>query len=117
MKLPVLVVTVGGVTVSMTAVIGHVEWDMGDGSQDFSCDNVTTAYRSSFGTEKPVCGYASGYRAAGTYNVTADAVWGATWTSNIGIGNPVPKIMHKYSGITLTIDQAQALNVAPQETQ
>ncbi len=114
MALPNLVASVGGITVTMKASIGYISWNIGGG--DFSCDNVTTAYQSKDGLEKPVCGSASGFATAGEQTVTATAHWGVTWFSNIGINQPTPILMPETSQITLTIDQAQALNVTPQET-
>lgn len=114
LRLPDLSVTVGAVTVTMAASIGHITWSA-DGGSAHICNNVTTAYKTSYGLEKPVCGFASGFASAGRHQVTADAEWGVTWTSNIGIDELVPILIARTSTINLTIDQAQALNVAPQE--
>ena len=113
-KLPVLKVTVGDITVTMKASIGHIVWNMGGG--DTICDNVTTPYKAGYGLEKPVCGSAGGFTTPGPKTVTATAVWGITWTSSIGIGITVPILIDETSRIALTIDQAQALNVPPEET-
>ncbi|QMU76157.1 hypothetical protein GXW83_10820 [Streptacidiphilus sp. PB12-B1b] len=116
LQLPAVTATVGDVSVTMKAAIGHITWSLGDGSASFTCAHVNTAYQASDGaTTAPACGRSAGYRAAGDYTVTATSVWGVTWTSNIGIDNPVPAIVDEPSRIRLTIDQAQALNTAPEE--
>jgi hypothetical protein len=116
MQLPPETVTVGDVSVTMTARIGRVIWNLGDGGSGFSCADDTTPYRAQDGvTATPVCGRFAGYSVAGDYTVTATAVWGVTWTSNIGIDQPDPQIVDRPSHIQLTIDQAQALNTAPEE--
>lgn len=108
-----LSVTVGDITVTMNATIGHITWNLGTGG-DFTCPNTGTAYQAKDGaTTRPACGSFAGYSIAGNYTVTATAAWGVTWTSNVGIDQPNPAVVYKQSQIRLTIDQAQALNTAP----
>ncbi|QMU68869.1 hypothetical protein [Streptacidiphilus sp. P02-A3a] len=114
LSMPDLYGRAGNVKVTMKVSLGHITWNTGGG--DFSCNNVTTAYQARDGLEAPVCGFASGFATSGRHTVTATAHWGVTWQSNIGISQPVPIPMTAATQITLTIDQAQALNVTPQET-
>ena len=115
LRLPTLSVTVGAVTVTMQASIGHISWSE-DGGAGHICADSSTAYQASYGLETPVCGFPAGFATDGSHTVTATAVWGVTWTSNIGIDQNVPILIDKLSTSTLTIDQAQALNTASQET-
>ncbi len=50
-----------GVTVNLTAVVGKIVWDMGDGDT-VTCTNPGTPYARQ-GGKSPTCGY-DGYRAA-----------------------------------------------------
>lgn len=74
--------TVRGVTVTVTARVTDVVWDLGDGTT-LSCD-AGTAYQSRFGaTESPDCGHVflreSGSRPGGAYTVTATSTWTVEW--------------------------------------
>jgi hypothetical protein len=104
----------GAFTVYMYASIGHITWSE-DGGSGHTCPDVTTAYSASYGLDTPVCGFAAGFATAGSHTLTATAYWGITWTSTIGIDQPHALVIPMSSTIAVTIDQAQALNVAPQE--
>ena len=70
-----------GVTVNLTAVVGQIVWDMGDGTS-ITCTNPGTPYVKQGGAS-PTCGYDSGYRVANAkgekYTVTATTTWTVTW--------------------------------------
>jgi hypothetical protein len=75
--------TAGGVTVTATAKVSKIVWEMGDGSA-VTCRGPGTTYQVSFGRqESPSCGHtytrtsASEPRAA--YTVTATATWSVGW--------------------------------------
>jgi hypothetical protein len=69
-----------GVTVNLTAVVGKIVWDMGDGNT-VTCTNPGTPYARQ-GGKSPTCGY-DGYRTANRgderYTVTAVTTWTVTW--------------------------------------
>jgi hypothetical protein len=74
--------TVRGVTVTVTAKVTDVVWDLDDGTT-LSCD-AGTAYRAEFGaTSSPDCGHIflreSGTRPGGGYTVTATSTWTVEW--------------------------------------
>lgn len=112
MQLTPLSVRVGAVRVTMNASIGHIGWSEG-GGPEHTCANDTTAYKTSDGLETPVCGFPAGFATAGPHTISATAYWGITWTSNIGTEQLTPLVIQRSATTTLTIDQAQALNLAP----
>lgn len=81
-------VTVGGVTITVTAEVESVTWDMGDGSS-VTCDTPGDAYEARLGVRpSPSCGHTYEQTSAdqpGTaYAVTATANWTASWTASTG---------------------------------
>lgn len=81
-------VAVGGVTVTVTAAVESVTWDMGDGSA-VTCDTTGDAYEARLGVRpSPSCGHTYAQTSAdqpGTaYAVTATANWTASWTASTG---------------------------------
>lgn len=73
----------GGMTVTATAKLLHVAWDMGDGSQ-IVCQTAGTPYKPEYGRkDSPDCGYT--YKLSSTrepgraYTVTATSSWVITW--------------------------------------
>lgn len=73
----------GGITVTATAKLQRITWDMGDGST-VKCASGGTAYKASYGDAKsPDCGYvyqkSSSTRPSGKYTVTASSDWVITW--------------------------------------
>lgn len=73
----------GGITVTATAKLQRITWDMGDGST-VKCASGGTAYEASYGaTKSPDCGYvyekSSSKKPSGKYTVTATSDWVITW--------------------------------------
>jgi hypothetical protein len=72
--------TAGGYSVTATATLSKVVWDMGDGDT-VSCrgsDALGTEWTSAKGkTESPTCGHT--YTKQGTYTVTATSFWDVNW--------------------------------------
>jgi hypothetical protein len=73
----------GGITVTATAKLQRITWDMGDGST-VKCASGGTAYKASYGdTRSPDCGYvyekSSSKKPGGKYTVTATSDWVITW--------------------------------------
>lgn len=74
----------GSVSVTATATVSTIEWDMGDGSI-VTCTGVGTPYADRFGkTDSPTCGHR--YEKMSTdppdeaYQVSATSHWVVTWT-------------------------------------
>lgn len=77
----------GGITVTATARVEDITWDMGDGSQ-VTCRSAGTPYEPSYGRQaSPDCGHtylkSSSTESGGKYTVTAASDWVITW---IGAG-------------------------------
>lgn len=73
----------GGITVTATARVHQITWDMGDGDQ-VVCRTVGTSYQPSYGKkESPDCGHtyeqSSGGELSGTFTVSATSDWIVTW--------------------------------------
>lgn len=74
----------GGVTVTATAEVDRVEWEMGDG-QRVICTSAGTPYQDHFGkADSPDCGHrytrTSADEPDDAYAVTATSFWEITWT-------------------------------------
>lgn len=73
-----------GYTVSITARLDAVEWDLGDGSAPIRCTSWTRFDPRSMSRSTPVdCGSQDGYAREGVYTVTATSRWLVEWE---GIG-------------------------------
>jgi hypothetical protein len=75
--------TAGGITVTATARVDQITWDMGDGNK-VRCDTAGTPYRASYGNRKsPDCGHvylsSSSSEPGDRYTVTATSDWVITW--------------------------------------
>jgi len=75
--------TAGGITVTATAKVNQVIWDMGNGTK-VTCKNAGTPYKASYGkTKSPDCGYvytkSSSNEPGAKYTVTASSDWVITW--------------------------------------
>lgn len=73
----------GGVTISATARVQKITWDMGDGTK-VVCANAGTPYKASYGKKaSPDCGHtyetSSANRPGGAFTVTATSDWVVTW--------------------------------------
>lgn len=68
----------GGYSVTATAQVDRIEWDMGNGDV-VECTTPGTPYDVSFGVEpSPDCGYT--YAVAGEYELTATSFWVVEWS-------------------------------------
>ncbi|MET8748156.1 ATP/GTP-binding protein [Streptomyces sp. NPDC004728] len=77
--------TAGGVTVTATAKVSTIRWDMGDGTT-ITCHGPGTPYSADHGkSTSPDCGHRYERSAAdqpdGRYKGTATATWTVTWTA------------------------------------
>jgi hypothetical protein len=73
----------GGITVTATAKLLRITWDMGDGTK-VTCTTAGTPYKASYGNQKsPNCGHtyetSSSKQQDGKYTVTATSDWVITW--------------------------------------
>lgn len=69
--------TAGSASVTATATVEKVVWDMGDGST-VTCTSPGTAYEDRFDdADSPDCGHR--YTKQGTYEVTATSYWTVEW--------------------------------------
>jgi hypothetical protein len=83
----------GAVTVSLTAAVERVEWDMGDGTV-VTCTSPGTPYDPSRGAQpSPDCGHVYTTTSAGqsgdAFTVTATSYWVASWSSNTGAAGTI----------------------------
>jgi len=101
----------GGVTITATARVLQITWDMGDGNK-VVCDTAGTPYDQSYGRkESPDCGHvyatSSGDKPDGKFNVSAVSDWVITW-SGAGQTGTI-----RLGGLTrstqITIGEAQVL--------
>jgi hypothetical protein len=102
--------TVGGMTVTLTARVGKVIWNLGDGTT-VTCDGPGTPYRDEFGARpSPTCGHTYSHPSTqlpgGVYHVTATAIWDVAWTGG-GQSGQIPFDVN--SQTTIRIDEVQAL--------
>lgn len=73
----------GDVTVTATARVSKIVWEMGDGST-VTCESAGTPYKSSYGKRKsPDCGHlyeeSSAGEPGGEFTVTATSTWAIEW--------------------------------------
>jgi hypothetical protein len=95
--------TAGGWTVTATARVESVTWNLGDG-QVVTC-GAGTPYRASYGARpSPDCGHV--YTEQGQYTVTATSHWVITWS---GIGQVGTIAMDLAESALVTIGEAQVL--------
>lgn len=101
----------GGITVTATARVFRVTWDMGDGMK-VVCDSAGVPYLASYGREQsPECGHtytkSSADQLGGKYTVTATSDWVVTWAGAGQTGTL------RLDGLTrstqITIGEAQVL--------
>ncbi len=101
---------VPGLSVTATAHVSRVVWEMGDGNS-VTCDGPGTPYERRFGgTRSPDCGYmystASYGRTNDAYVITATATWQVRWA---GGGQTGQLLQERVSSVELTIAEMQVL--------
>ncbi|MFG2526089.1 ATP/GTP-binding protein [Streptomyces sp. NPDC048527] len=106
--------TAGGVTVTATAKVKSIVWNMGDGTS-VTCNGPGTLYRKSFGMKQsPDCGHVykqtSDSSADGKFNVSATATWAVDWQVAGGGGETGQLTEVRNSQVGLTIIESQAVN-------
>jgi len=102
--------TLGGVTITATAKVTSVLWNMGDG-ETVGCGSPGTEYRRGMGvTDSPTCGHrysqTSEDQPGGRYPVTALSQWEVTWT---GGGEEGTVNLTRTSTLTVEIGEIQSV--------
>jgi predicted outer membrane repeat protein len=80
----------GGISVTATAQVDRIVWDMGDGTT-VTCTTPGTPYADSYGDRSsPDCGHryerTSVSKPGGVYEVTATSYWTVTWAGGGATG-------------------------------
>lgn len=101
----------GGITVSATARVHSITWDMGDGTT-IVCDGPGTAYGPEFGKKaSPDCGHvyrkSSAHEPGETYTVTATSAWVVQWTGAGQTGTI--RLNGLFRSVQITVGEAQVL--------
>jgi hypothetical protein len=97
--------TAGGYSVTATARVSRIAWDMGDGST-VTCTGAGTPYEDRYGkTASPTCGYR--YTRQGTYTVRATSYWDISWT---GPGQSGTLSLDLASTATIVMGEIQVLS-------
>ena len=100
-------VSEGGFTVTATATVSHVVWEMGNGDS-ITCDAGTAWDPRLIRNEpSPTCGYQ--YQREGEYRVTATSHWSVEWA---GIGETGTIALELSDTSDFRIAEVQILNVA-----
>lgn len=106
----------GGITVTATAKVGRVEWNMGDG-RTVTCTSPGTPYDPSRAQQgSPDCGHVYQLRSlpartggAGKYTITATSVWQIHWE---GGGQEGDQTLSLSSNAALAVGELQSVNQA-----
>ncbi|WP_073449735.1 ATP/GTP-binding protein [Streptomyces yunnanensis] len=103
--------TAGAVTVTATAKVSQIVWDMGDG-RSVTCTTAGTSYDPSYGNrQSPDCGYlyrhSSKDEPGQKYTVTATSTWVIDWN---GAGQSGQLTQTRRSQTQITIGQLKVLN-------
>jgi hypothetical protein len=106
--------TLGGVTITATAKVSSILWNMGDG-HTVACGNAGTPFEVAYGAvPSPTCGYkysqTSNNQAGGRYTITATSQWTVTWSGG-GQNGTIP--LTAQSTTSANIQQLEAVNVLP----
>ncbi|MEU6324934.1 ATP/GTP-binding protein [Streptomyces sp. NPDC047009] len=106
--------TAGGVTVSATAKVARVSWDMGDGSPPVVCNGPGTKYTAGMGKAvSPDCGHvytATSPSADGRFRGMATATWTVDWQVIGATGDTGQLTEIRETPFTAEIHEAQTLN-------
>ncbi|WP_159007162.1 ATP/GTP-binding protein [Streptomyces sp. NRRL S-813] len=107
--------TAGGVTVTATAEVSSISWDMGDGTPSVVCDGPGTKYTPSMGkTQSPDCGHvydkASTDETGGKFHGTAKATWTVNWQVTGGPADAGSFTEVRQTQFTVDVREVQVLN-------
>ncbi|GAA1553185.1 ATP/GTP-binding protein [Streptomyces globosus] len=105
--------SVGPVSVTATARVSKIVWDMGDG-KTVTCTTAGTPYKPEYGKKSsPDCGHRydkpSSTTGSGTYHVTATSTWSIDWQVTGGAqGGQLTEI--RTSAVDINVAEVQVLN-------
>ncbi len=106
--------TVGGITVTVTASVDDIVWDMGDGGSR-TCKTPGQEYHESFGVrDSPTCGYLYEHTSRDqpdtAYAVSATTNWSAEWSASTGASGELD-VEPLTSTVHARIGERQAIEV------
>lgn len=101
----------GGITVTATARVDQITWDMGDGTE-VVCRSAGTPYQPRFGaSQSPDCGHTysetSGHQRDGRFTVTASSDWVISW-EGAGQSGTI-RLNGLERSVQITVGEAQVL--------
>lgn len=100
----------GGITVTATAKVAKIVWQMGDG-KTVTCTTPGTPYKAAYGTKpSPDCGhrYAKpSVAGAGTYHVVATSTWTIDWQATTGQSGQMTQT--RQSSVDIRVGELQAV--------
>lgn len=107
--------TAGGVTVTATAEVSSIKWEMGDGAEAVVCDGSGTKYEPSMGKAlSPDCGHvydkASTAEVGGKFHGTATATWTVNWQVTGGPADAGSFTEVRQTKFTVDVREVQVLN-------
>ncbi|MFD7824564.1 ATP/GTP-binding protein [Streptomyces sp. NPDC059780] len=102
----------GGITVTATAKVSRIVWQMGDG-KTVTCTTAGTPYKAAYGKKpSPDCGHRyeapSSTTGSGTYHVTATSTWTIGWEATSGQSGQLTEV--RDSAVDITVAEVQVLN-------
>ncbi len=107
----VLTGSAGGVTITATARVGRIVWQMGDGTS-VTCHTPGTVYEDRYGfADSPDCGHRYTQTSAGkpnnAYPVSATSYWVVDWTGPAGSSGRIT--LDLVSSTNIVVGELQAL--------
>ncbi|MFJ2060343.1 ATP/GTP-binding protein [Streptomyces sp. NPDC087908] len=100
----------GGITVTATAKVARIVWQMGDG-KTVTCTTPGTPYKAAFGTKSsPDCGhrYAKpSTSGSGMYHVAATSTWEINWQATTGQSGQMTQT--RQSAVDIRVGELQAV--------
>lgn len=98
--------SVPGLSLTLTAKMTGVTWDMGDGTT-VECEGTGTKWSPDLGTgDSPTCGHT--YTKQGNYTVTSTAHWSVTWEASTGENGVIDRDLA--STATVRVGEVQVIN-------
>lgn len=101
--------SVPSLSLTMTAKLTGVTWDMGDGTV-IECEGTGTKWSPDLGTgDSPTCGHT--YTTQGTRTVTSTAHWSVTWRASTGQTGVITRDLPSTS--TIRVGEVQVIDSKP----
>ncbi|WP_251066188.1 ATP/GTP-binding protein [Streptomyces sp. ISL-36] len=102
----------GGITVTATAKVSKIVWQMGDG-KTVTCTTAGTPYKAEYGKKpSPDCGHRyttpSSTTSSGKFHVTATSTWTIDWTATSGPTGQLTEVRN--SAVDIDVAEVQVLN-------